>query len=175
MRVTRQPKTNKREHTCKPPRLKDPISVAGGQAEKERDNRQMSQWKEAIGEAPGELLVGANADPLHAFLNHIGVIRGLQLERDYSGPRCFDKACYTVSFLRCGYMKGGLPERGAALPIRMVISSEPSRWNDGSSAFSLGSLDWGGRASAMWGSAPTPCGERQRGVSIHVRNRRSQA
>lgn len=57
----------------------------------------------------------------------------------------------------CGYMKGGLPERGPALPILMVISSSESG-NEGSPAFSLASLDSGGRAKAIWGSAPTPCG-----------------
>lgn len=57
----------------------------------------------------------------------------------------------------CGYMKGGLPERGPALPILMVISSSESG-NEGSPAFSLASLDSGGRAKAIWGSEPTPCG-----------------
>lgn len=56
----------------------------------------------------------------------------------------------------CGYMKGGLPERGPALPILMVISSSKC-WKEGSSAFCLTTLDSGGRAKAMWGSAPTPC------------------
>lgn len=56
----------------------------------------------------------------------------------------------------CGYMKGGLPERGPALPILMVISSSKS-WIGGLPSFSLSSLESGGRAKAMWGSAPTPC------------------
>ena len=58
----------------------------------------------------------------------------------------------------CGYMKGGLPECGPALPILMLISSDSVGSNDGSSAFSLSSLESRGRARAVWGSAPTPCG-----------------
>lgn len=55
----------------------------------------------------------------------------------------------------CGYMKGGLPDRGPVLPILMLISSSRC-WNDDSSAFSLAILESRGRAMAKWGSAPTP-------------------
>lgn len=65
-------------------------------------------------------------------------------------------------FSWCGYMKGGLPEWGPALPILMVISSESGRGNEGSSSFSFISLDSGGSTKAKWGSAPTPCEKRER-------------
>lgn len=60
------------------------------------------------------------------------------------------------SGLWCWYMKGGLPDWGPVLPIRMLISSSRS-WNDGDSDFSLTGLESEGRTRDMWGSAPTPC------------------
>lgn len=57
-------------------------------------------------------------------------------------------------------MKGGLPERGPALPILMLISSSRC-WKEGSSVFCLACLASGGKAKTKWGSAPTPCGYRK--------------
>lgn len=81
------------------------------------------------------------------FLFFVACNSVLTLSCAYLKPDCYS----------CGYMKGGLPERSPALPILMLISSS-RYWKDGVSGFSLATLDSGGRARAMCGSAPTPCG-----------------
>lgn len=132
------------------------------------------RWKEAIREAPGEILqwqpmqslfplVYISVTPPFHFLvcetwfsQWCKSVAVAKKKRKKVEPQWLQWLCGCVMFCKswCGYMKGGLPERGPALPILMVISSESRCWNEGCSAFSLES---GGRAKAVWGSAPTPC------------------